>query len=82
MCIRDSAFSGPTTPHAAAAASTSGNMNGKYSVASGDRQDVAFNDDYASKGHESDKPPSTDHCLLQTPRCGAEALFHWNAALR
>ena len=27
-------------------------MNGKYSVASGDRQDVAFNDDYASKGHE------------------------------
>ena len=46
------AFSGPTTPHAAAAASASGNMNGKYSVASGDRQDVAFNDDYASKGHE------------------------------
>merc|ERR1719487_1872618 len=27
-------------------------MNGRYSVASGDRQDVAFNDDYASKGHE------------------------------
>ena len=46
------AFSGPTTPHAAAAAVASGNMNGKYSVASGDRQDVAFNDDYASKGHE------------------------------
>ena len=46
------AFSGPTTPHAGAAASTSGNMNGKYSVASGDRQDVAFNSNYASKGHE------------------------------
>mmetsp|Transcript_15463 Transcript_15463/g.36558 ORF Transcript_15463/g.36558 Transcript_15463/m.36558 type:complete len:894 (-) Transcript_15463:53-2734(-) len=28
------------------------NMNGKYSVASGDRQDVGFNDDFASKGHE------------------------------
>jgi len=28
------------------------NMNGKYSVASGGRQDVSFNDDYASKGHE------------------------------
>jgi len=27
-------------------------MNGKYSVASGNRQDVAFNDDYAAKGHE------------------------------
>jgi len=33
-------------------AASSGNMNGKYSVASGDRQDVKFNDDYASKGHE------------------------------
>jgi len=31
---------------------TSGNMNGRYSVASGMRQDVPFNDDYASKGHE------------------------------
>mmetsp|Transcript_39782 Transcript_39782/g.92029 ORF Transcript_39782/g.92029 Transcript_39782/m.92029 type:complete len:894 (-) Transcript_39782:67-2748(-) len=30
----------------------SGNMNGKYSVASGARQDVDFNDDYLSKGHE------------------------------
>ena len=38
-------FAGPS-------AKPSGNMNGKYSVASGDRQDVAFNDDYASKGHE------------------------------
>ena len=28
------------------------NMNGKYSVASVDRQNVPFNDDYASKGHE------------------------------
>jgi len=28
------------------------NMNGKYSVSSGDRMDVPFNDDYASKGHE------------------------------
>lgn len=27
-------------------------MNGKYRVASGARQDVGFNDDYASKGHE------------------------------
>lgn len=33
-------------------AAASGNMNGKYSVATGDRQDVGFNDDYASKGHE------------------------------
>ena len=24
----------------------------RYSVASGSRQDVGFNDDYASKGHE------------------------------
>lgn len=32
--------------------SGSGNMNGRYSVASGARQDVPFNDDYASKGHE------------------------------
>eukprot|EP00325_Prymnesiales_sp_UTEX-LB-985_P010507 CAMPEP_0174696172 /NCGR_PEP_ID=MMETSP1094-20130205/2390_1 /TAXON_ID=156173 /ORGANISM="Chrysochromulina brevifilum, Strain UTEX LB 985" /LENGTH=884 /DNA_ID=CAMNT_0015892883 /DNA_START=17 /DNA_END=2671 /DNA_ORIENTATION=+ len=31
---------------------TAGNMNGKYSVASVDKQDVPFNDDYASKGHE------------------------------
>lgn len=29
-----------------------GNMNGKYSIASGAKQDVPFNDDYASKGHE------------------------------
>jgi len=28
------------------------NMNGKYSVASGAKQDVDFNDDYTSKGHE------------------------------
>ena len=27
-------------------------MNGKYRIASGQRQDVAFNDDYASKGME------------------------------
>merc|ERR1719408_446991 len=27
-------------------------MNGKYVVASGGNQDVAWNDDYASKGHE------------------------------
>mmetsp|Transcript_107539 Transcript_107539/g.335282 ORF Transcript_107539/g.335282 Transcript_107539/m.335282 type:complete len:685 (-) Transcript_107539:95-2149(-) len=27
-------------------------MNGRYFVASGGRQDVPFNDDYASKGHE------------------------------
>merc|ERR1719203_353742 len=31
---------------------TAKNMNGKYSIASGGRQDVPFNDDYASKGHE------------------------------
>lgn len=37
---------------AVASAAGSGNMNGKYSVASGDRSDVAFNDAYASKGHE------------------------------
>ena len=39
---------------AAAASSTapSNNMNGKYRVASADRRDVPFNDDYASKGHE------------------------------
>ena len=37
---------------AAGAAAVSGNMNGKYSVSSGARQDVPFNDDYASKGHE------------------------------
>lgn len=30
----------------------SGNMNGKYSVASVDKQNVPFNDDYASKGHD------------------------------
>jgi hypothetical protein len=30
----------------------SGNMNGKYSVSSGDKLDVPFPDDYASKGHE------------------------------
>lgn len=35
-----------------AASTGSGNMNGKYRVASGARQDVGFNDDYASKGHE------------------------------
>ena len=29
-----------------------GNMNGRYLVASGGNQGVAFNDDYASKGHE------------------------------
>jgi len=29
-----------------------GNMNGKYSVSSGVRMDVAFNDDFAAKGHE------------------------------
>jgi len=28
------------------------NLNGRYSVASGSRQEVDFNDDYASKGHE------------------------------
>lgn len=28
------------------------NMNGRYKVASGGRQAVPFNDDYASKGHE------------------------------
>ena len=28
------------------------NMNGRYKVASGEKQGVAFNDDYASKGHE------------------------------
>lgn len=28
------------------------NMNGRYFVASGGRQAVSFNDDYASKGHE------------------------------
>jgi len=36
----------------AAAFAASGNMNGKYSVASGLHQDTGFNDDYASKGHE------------------------------
>mmetsp|Transcript_19740 Transcript_19740/g.44426 ORF Transcript_19740/g.44426 Transcript_19740/m.44426 type:complete len:904 (+) Transcript_19740:70-2781(+) len=30
----------------------SGNMNGKYAVASGAHQNVPWNDDYASKGHE------------------------------
>ena len=34
------------------AGAASGNMNGKYSVASGARQDTSFNDDFASKGHE------------------------------
>eukprot|EP00962_Isochrysis_galbana_P048577 scaffold20319_cov101-Isochrysis_galbana.AAC.4 len=28
------------------------NMNGRYSVTSGSRHDVAFNDDYAARGHE------------------------------
>ena len=34
------------------AAANSGNMNGKYSVASGDRQDVKFNDGCSSRGHD------------------------------
>jgi hypothetical protein len=29
-----------------------GNMNGKYEVASGAKQGVKYNDDYASKGYE------------------------------
>mmetsp|Transcript_15290 Transcript_15290/g.35833 ORF Transcript_15290/g.35833 Transcript_15290/m.35833 type:complete len:894 (+) Transcript_15290:100-2781(+) len=29
-----------------------GNLNGRYTVASGSRQQVNFNDDYAAKGHE------------------------------
>ena len=36
----------------ATAPGVSGNMNGKYSVASGAKQNVPFNDDYASKGYE------------------------------
>lgn len=36
----------------AAAPAKSGNMNGKYSVASMGKQDVPYNDDYASKGYE------------------------------
>ena len=35
-----------------AVAAASGNMNGEYVVASGSRQGVDFNDDYASKGME------------------------------
>jgi hypothetical protein len=35
-----------------AAATTSGNMNGKYSVTSGSDLDAPWNDDYKSKGHE------------------------------
>lgn len=35
-----------------AVAGNAENMNGRYMVASGDRFDVPFNDDYASKGHE------------------------------
>lgn len=35
-----------------AGAMGSGNMNGKYLIASGGKQAVAYNDDYASKGHE------------------------------
>jgi hypothetical protein len=35
-----------------AQAAKSGNMNGKYVVASGDKFAVDWNDDYASKGHE------------------------------
>ena len=34
------------------AANFTRNMNGRYQIASGARQDVPFNDDYASKGHE------------------------------
>ena len=37
---------------AATAAAPSGNMNGLYKVASGAKQDVEFNTDYASKGHK------------------------------
>lgn len=35
-----------------ASATVLGNMNGRYSVASGDRQDVPFMDNYAARGHE------------------------------
>jgi hypothetical protein len=35
-----------------AAVAVAENMNGRYSVTSGVRHDVAFNDDYASRGHE------------------------------
>merc|ERR1719183_836620 len=35
-----------------ARAAQAANMNGDYVVASGDKFDVPFNDDYASKGHE------------------------------
>ena len=35
-----------------AAPTKSGNMNGKYVVASVDKLHVPWNDDYASKGHE------------------------------
>ena len=36
----------------AASLAAAENLNGKYRVASGVRQDVGFNDDYGSKGHE------------------------------
>ena len=35
-----------------ACACLAANMNGRYSVSSVDKQDVPFNDDYASKGYE------------------------------
>lgn len=38
--------------HAAVISESASNMNGRYKVASGARQDVDFNDDYASRGHD------------------------------
>jgi len=37
---------------AAAGIAAGANLNGDYSVSSGGRHDVAFNSDYASRGHE------------------------------
>jgi hypothetical protein len=48
------------------AAVPSGNMNGKYSVSSGARMDVPFNDDYASKGNGVESCPFRDLTPLFT----------------
>eukprot|EP00966_Prymnesium_polylepis_P043094 1001043-Prymnesium_polylepis.1 len=68
----------PTLPQAGNAA-PSGNMNGKYVVASGGRVPAAFNDDYASKGHEYFDvwaPEITSHYgeVYASAHCGGSSL--------
>jgi len=52
MVLRPAAVAGLFMASALAAPTKSGNMNGKYVLASGDKINVPWNDDYAAKGHE------------------------------